>query len=453
MALSLGTIWAVPLTLAAQETPPGELTLEEALAIARNWNPGVRQAEQDLALNGVEARATWADQILPRVDLNLLRTGFAGNLTRRSTDFFGNPIENPGADWVFNSNTSQGITLNWTIQGSNLFDARARQSRTNLNRRLRLDAAAWELEAEVRSRFFDALEQRELLAVEEAIRTAREVDLESARRLFQIAQRSRVDVLTAEVQVERQELNVQEQRRRYEQALLLLGTSLGNSEMGAFHPAAPELPSFDPAGLDVDVLVERALGANPSLQESEGAVAGARLGVREARQRWFPTLNLSYNYGRLAQTRQGDALFDLSLDEREMQSSFAIILSLPMFNTYFRDEADEVRARVDLENRREALREQRLEVERQVRTELINLDNQHRSLAVAARSLELAGEAARLAREEYRLGTRTFEQLQETVTQEADARRQIIQARYGFVDALLELERVVGGRVLPPSGF
>ena len=47
------------------------------------------------------------------------------------------------------------------------------------------------------------------------------------------------------------------------------------------------------------------------------------------------------------------------------------------------------------------------------------------------------------------MGTRTFEQLQEAVTLEADARRQVIQARYGFVDALLALEEAVGQRLGP----
>ncbi|HSG47759.1 MAG TPA: TolC family protein, partial [Longimicrobiales bacterium] len=387
--------------------------------------------------------------VLPSVDINLLRTGYGGTLTRRATDFFGNPIENPESDWVYNSNTSQGVSLNWTIRGTSLFDARARQDRTNTGRRLQLAARGWALEAEVRRRFFDALEQRELLSVEEAIRGSREVDLESARRLFEIAQRSRVDVLTAELQVERQELNVQEQLRRYDQAVLGLRTYLGDPELEEVHPVAEDVLVFDPSALDGAALVELALRANPTLRETESTVAGARLGVREARQNWFPTLNLSFDYGRLAQTREAEAFLDLAPDESEMQSSFSVFVSLPAFNSFFQDRAEQARAQVELDNQQETLRERRLEVERQVRTELINLDNQYRALGLATRSLEIAGEAVRLAREEYRLGTRTFEQLQETVTQEADARRQVIQARFGFMDALLALEEAVGERVGP----
>lgn len=432
---------------ARTDAPP--LSLADALEIARRWNPRYRQAEAAVDLNSVEKRATWADQVLPRVDINLLRTGYGGSLTRRAFDNFGRPIEDPTADWVYNSSTSQGISLNWSIQGTSLFDARARQNLTNQGRVLTLASTEWTLEAEVRRRFFDALEQRELLGVEESIRESREVDLESARRLFEIAQRSRVDVLTAELQVERQELNVQEQSRRYEQALLGLRTYLGDPDLEDFRPVTSEVMVFDPTALDEAVLVELALRANPSLLEAESAVDGARLGIREARRSWFPILNLAFDYGRLAQTREADAFMDLGPDPNEMQSSFSVFLSLPAFNSFFQNRADQARAGVELDTREEDLRERRMEVERQVRTELINLDNAWRTLGLASRSLEIAGEAVRLAREEYRLGTRTFEQLQETVTQEADARRQVIQARFAFMDALLALEEAVGTRVGP----
>ena len=177
--------------------------------------------------------------------------------------------------------------------------------------------------------------------------------------------------------------------------------------------------------------------------------AGRLLGVGEARTSWFPQLNLSYSLGRLAQTRQADALFDLTPESDQLQSSFGLSLSLPALDNFFQNRADVTRAQVELEAREQALRQRRLLVEEAVRTQLIALRNQYETLQVKTRSVEIAEEALRLALEEYRLGTRTFEQLQETRTQEADARRQVIQARYGFVEALLALEEALGGPVRP----
>lgn len=440
---------------AAPGAPP--LTLDEALSIARRANPTFQQAATAVELNGVETRSTWANQVLPSVNLNLLRTGYGGFLTRRAFDFFGNPIENPQADWVYNSNTSQGVTLNWQIRGTSLFDAAKRQAATNLQRDLSLGVAAWQLDAEVRRRFFEALEQRELFRVEEAIVETRQVDFESAQRLFRIGQRSRVDVLTAELQVEQQRLTAQQQRRAYQRSTLALRTYLGDPSLESAAPADTEVPVFDPATLDDERLVALAREWNPGLREQEAAVTGARVSVREARQDWFPQLNVNFDYGRLAQTQEAGALLDLQPEESEWQSSFNISLSLPALNDFFGTRAEQAQARVDVIRQEETLRERRLQVEEQVRSQLIELRNQYQSLQLAGRSLEIAGEAVRLAREEYRLGTRTFEQLQEAVTQEADARRQVIQARFGFVDALLTLEEAVGQRVsadftLPEGG-
>ncbi|MEJ2538987.1 MAG: TolC family protein [Gemmatimonadota bacterium] len=425
------------------------ITLEDAVAIARSANPTFRQAVAALDLNAVERRATWATEVFPDVGVNLLQTGYGGNLTRRAFDNFGRPIEDPQAEWVYNSSTRQGVSLQWSIQGLSFVHAVRRQQRTNDDRILALRNQGWALEAEVRRRYFNALEQRELLEVESRIREAREVDLESARRLFEIAQRSRVDVLNAELQVAQQQQNIQAQQRTYEQAILSLRSYMGDPEIGPFELAAVEFTVFDPSGLDARELVELALEANPGLQEARASVTGAELGVSEARESWFPTLSVSFDYGRLAQTRRSDAFLDFSPEPNDWQSSFSVFLGVPLFNDYYQDRARIAQAQVELDAQEENLREQRLEVDRQVRTELINLNNEYQSLQLARRSLEIAGEAVRLAREEYRLGTRTFEQLQESVNHQADAARQVIQARYGFVDAWLALEEGMGRRVPP----
>jgi outer membrane protein TolC len=82
-----------------------------------------------------------------------------------------------------------------------------------------------------------------------------------------------------------------------------------------------------------------------------------------------------------------------------------------------------------------------------VRGALLELGNQYESLRLTERQTLIAEEAVRLAREEYRLGSRSFEDLRPTIDQEAETRRQVIQARHAFVDALLSLEEAVGARV------
>ncbi len=447
-ALGMGVL---PLAAQAQQPDTLVLSLDDALGIALGANPAVRRAENSLGLNGVETRSSLFGSLLPDVQGNLFSTTYNGNLQRVALDPLGFPLENPEANWIYTSNSGQSVTLNWSIQGLSFLNERRRQEQVNRGRVLTLDGAQATLRADVERQYFDALEQRELLSVEEAIADARRRDLETAERLFGLARNTQVDVLQAELAVEQQLLAIQQQRTSYEQALLTLRTTLGDTELPALRPESEALPVFDPATLNADGLVARALGDNPQVRTAVAGVDEARVGVASAGQWKWPTINLRYNWGPFLQTRESDAFFSFGLEDR-VQSSFSASLSIPFLNDYFGSTAAEAQAKVTLDNQQETLDETRLQTEQEVRSQLINLRDQGETLRLATRSVEIAEDALRLAREEYRLGTRTFEQLQDAVEQEATGRRQVIQARYGFVDALIALETAVGGPVRPAAG-
>jgi outer membrane protein TolC len=446
---------AVPLAAeqtAAQQTDTVLLTLDEALAIARGANPTYLRAENQLGLDAPEARATWLGQILPTVDLTLLSTGYSGRLTRIGEDNFGNPVPNPSAEWSYNSSTNQSVSLTWSVQGASLFTAKRQLDQSRQGRALALSTAGTQLGADVRRQYQDALQQRMLLEVEETLAEARATDLASTERLFELARATQVDVLNAQLQVEQQQLAIQQQRRAHEQALLLLGTTLGDAELPPFRIEDPGFEVFDPTELDEDALVARALRDSPSVLEARSQVEGARLGRHDAGAYKWPSLSANYNLSRFVSTPETDALFDVSYEPDQVQSSFQVQLSVPFLNNYFQNRYNEVQAGVQLDNQRQVLRQQELDSERSVREALINLRNLHESYGLAVRSQDIAARATELAREEYRLGARTFQELQQAVEQEGTARRQVIQARFSFLDAVLALESAVGGPVGPGAG-
>lgn len=447
VVVASGTI-AAPATAqdVAQDTV--ELTLEEALAVARGSNPTYRQAVNSAGLNGVESRATLFGQVLPSARINLFQTQFTGNLQRQSEDNFGNPIEDPAAQWNYFSQTNQSLDLTWRIQGRSIFNALDRQELTNSDRDIAEVRALTEVEITVRRAFIDVLEQRALLRAEEETLAGRLTDQDAAERLFGLAMKTRVDVLNADLAVEQQALAVRQQRAAHERARLALRTRLGEDDLGPFVLADTELPIFDPTALDEDVLVSMAREVNPELRQADVAVRTADVGVAEARGSWWPSLVLNYNVARRAQTPETEALFDVSFDE-DLNQRFYVGIELPMFNDYFQNRQAQVQARIDRSNRLEARRETELRVEETVRGALLELNNQYESLRLAGRSADIAMEALTLAREEYRLGSRTFEALRDAFDQEAETRRQVIQARHSFVDALLSLEEAVGTTVRP----
>jgi len=438
--------WAQPAHAFQADTL--RLTLEDALRLAEGGNPSFRQADNSVSLNSVESRATWMGQLLPRASLSLFNTGFTGNLQRRAIDEFGNPSVNPSADWNYFSSTTQALSVGWTFQGRSLFDAHRRQGLVNRERELARGAALSELQIEVQRRYVDALEQRELTRAEEELIAARRLDLDVATRLFSLAMRTRVDVLNAELAVEQQALAHRRQQGALDQALLALRTNLGTEGPAALVIEEEPLPIFDPSGLDADALVRRALDANPALRGSDVAVRQAGLGVSEQRNTWWPEISMGFNLFRRAQRDSDGALFDVSFDE-DLDRNFFLQLSIPVFNGFFENRRAAQQAAVTYENERESDREARLAVEETVRGARLELDNQWETLRLAERSREIAEAALRLAREEYRLGARSFEDLRASFDQEAETRRQVITARYAFVDALLDLEQAVGERVRP----
>ncbi|MDH5760105.1 MAG: TolC family protein [Gemmatimonadota bacterium] len=436
--------------VAAQDTSARTLSLAEALALAEASSPTYRQADNDVSLNGVEMRATWLESLLPNADLTLFSTGFTGNRTLRATDDFGNPVERPESDWVYFSSTQQGLNLSWTLRGTSLFTTFRGQKLTNLGRVVARDRTLATVRIAVRRRYMAALREQALMRAEQGFVEARRLDLEVAQRLFSLAMKTRVDVLNAELDVQQQELALRQQESAFERAKLALRTELGDESLVSFDLQEVPLSVFDPGVLDGDRLVRTALEENPGLEESRIRVDAAQVGVSEARASWWPVLQMGMNVSRTAQTRGRDALFDVSFDEG-LESRFIIQLAFPLFNDFFRNRQEDRRASVALDNRMEEDRAMRLRTRETVRSALLELSNQYRTLQLAERSAEIAAEALRLAREEYRIGTRTFAELRLSFDQDAATRRQVIQAQYDFVDAFLSLEEAVGVAVAVPG--
>ena len=433
--------------LEAQSADSVRLTLARALDIAEGNNPTYRQASNNALLNGVEMRTVWFDDLLPRVSMSLFNTNLSGNLQRVGTDNFGTAIERPEADWQYTSQTSQVLSLTWDVRGQSLFQAHRRQSLTNQDRDLSVLRALTGLQVRIQRLYMDALEQRDLMRAEEELVEARQIDLTVAERLFSLALRTRVDVLNAELAVEQQRLSLRQQQAAREQAVLALRTQLGRDDLAELSLAEEELPIFDPAGLDVEELVASALVVNPELRQSRLSIQAANLGVREAKNSWWPSVSMGVDVFRRSLGVQSlESVFDVGINQ-PLEYQFRVNFSIPMFSDYFQNRQGMERAAVDLENGREAEREARLRIEETVRSAVLEISNQYESLRLAERSLEIAREALRLAREEYRISARTFEDLRTSFDSEATTRRQVITARHSFVHALLSLEEAVGVRV------
>ena len=436
---------AAPAAAAAQQGDTLVLSLEQAVEIARRNNPAYRRAVNNLELNGPATRAAWAGDVLPSLGFDL-STGYRGNLRRQATDPFGNPVDNPDAQFLNFSSTRQGVGLTWRLDAS-ILNGVDEIDAANHTRSLGEDVASERLRIDLRRSWFDALEQEELLEAERGIAEASRSDQEATQRLFELALKTRVDVLQAELSAEQLRLAVRQQEGRRDQARLALRALLGQADLPPVRPAPLPVPVFDPADLDGEALVLRAAEASAGVRQQDAALREADLAVSSSRRVYWPSLSAGFQVGREVQGQKSGSLFSFGGFGDALYSGFQLGLSVPFLSDPFGSRLAVARAEVQRENQRDALREARLGAEQAARSALLALRDQWESLGIADRSVAIAVEALELAREEYRLGARTFEQLQASVKSEADTRRQAIQARYRFADALLDLEAAVGGPV------
>ncbi len=457
---------AATVVLAAAATPaPAQeqpvLTLEEALSRAAEHSPAYRRARNEMGLSGPAKRAAWG-AFLPSLQLSA-GTGLSFNRRLRSTDNFGNPIENPVTDWRTTSSSNQRVGGEITLfQGGSRFHELSAAGAEAEARAAAARASLLEVEAEVARRYWDAARARALLEVEEELLAGRERDLETTRRRYELAGLTRVDLLAAEQSLREQEQALREARSTYDKARLTLERTIGDRSMGPFRVETPVgddiVPVRERAGAEgalpglppEDTLVARALARNPRVIRDRAGVDAAEAAAAAAGGSRWPTISLNYGLTQNTFDEQRSALFDAYPDDSRFVST-GLSLSIPVFSN-FQIQHRTAQADVASDNAREMLRQTRLQVEEEVRSRLIDVRTAREGLRIARQARELATERLELAREQYRQGTRSFTDLQRDIEAAVGARRQATTALYDYLIARANLAEVVGADMVEEAG-
>ncbi len=417
------------------------ITLEEALDRAMVHNPAYRRAQNNLNLNDIERKQAWA-AFLPTLSVS---SGTGVNLNRQlvSVDEFGNPVDNPFTDWRTSSSTSQSINASLSLYqwGARKRDMDTQKAQARA-REATVTSQSRGLRADVIRAYRTAQNQNALLGVEQSLLESRQLDLERTERMFELAGATRVDVLTAELEVQRQDQRIQEAQGQLEQALLSLRTVIGDEGLNDFLVDGILPDAFDPGGLDPQALAEVSFSSNPNLIEQEAAVDVSRAQAQSARRAHWPPLTITFNARQSTfDDDYGGFLAGFPDDSRSGGASFGI--TIPIFQG-FNNKVRIVRSEVGLVNQEEALRETRLLVEEAVRARLIAVETAHQSYLITLRSREIAQERLRLGREQFRLGSRTFAELQQDIDAASQAERAVINQLFALEQALANLEEMVG---------
>lgn len=445
-AAALGLLLVAAGLAAQQQTAvPAKLTLEDALAIARNRNPEVAQARNTLHAQGMQVLAGWG-AFMPTLSGSMT---FSGSDSRTVTgqDDFGQPVELSEPITFQGSSSSQRLQSSLTV-----FDGFR-----NLNtlRATRASAAAAEasvaatearVDAETKRRFYDAVRARQLIALEQRLLASAREQQGNMDRRFRTASATQEDVLGAQADVANQELQLARAQGDADKAVLALREYLGIVEPIMFEIEGDLPEAWDPGGLNADSMVAEALRDHPDLQRLEASANAAELRAASARGSYWPRVSVGASFGRTVNLRSYSALFDLN--PRNRSFGFSISLDVPIFSG-FQTRAQVSSAVADARNAEESLLAGRLARERDVRSAYIDLENAFRAVDLAQRSTDLSNERLRLSRERYAIGAITFPELQLLIDRASQEERQLINARYSFAAAVAALEQQLGRSIQP----
>ena len=449
----IGLAAAVPAAAQVDQVDrdPPVLTLQEALERAARHNPAYRRTTNDLVRNQLDHREAWLG-LLPTTNVTLLRTGQSWSRISIYEELDGTPGERTDAGTLHTSDAQQGVNFSLQLDFSRYLDLRQQEDQAQL-RELTVDTEFVGLQGDVVGAYLDAQEEQVAVELEEELLASSQRNLEATRRLHGLAQVDRTEVLSAELEVAEREAELESRQAGHWTTLLRLRNLIGDPELEEFRLDPEPLATFDPEELDEEAIVEEALRSSPRIRQAQGELRMQERNVSRNRAFWLPTLSVNAGTTRRRFLEGGDAFLD-PLPDANVSWNVSFFLSLPNLGQYFQNNVDRERSRLEVRNQRETLRQQRGEVEQEVRSSLVELRSAHRSMALQERRADLAEENLTLTLDAYRLGRRTFLELQTASEQAAQAQRAALQARFDFQRARVNLERALGMPLEPflPNG-
>jgi len=480
----------------AQEAP-ATLSLDEAVELARQYNPDFRARLND------EAVADWA-----------VRSAYAAFLPGASVS--GGLSWESGGEALFGSFTSDDIGIAETpayyfsryalsvgMQLSGSMFSRVGQERASRSLAVATrDAAELTLETMVTRQYLAALRGRDAVDLARTELERAEANLALADARYSVQSATLVELRQAEVERGRSQVELIRAENLFATEKLRLLQQIGlNLDRDVELTTRVEV--FEP-DWDVASLVAAAMAGHPQLGAARASLSGAEAGVAAARSAYMPSVSISTGLSGftrrvgsdqylIEQAEQGYASarsecqtvndlsarlvtplpgtpvdcsaivltddargqivdqnrqFPFNFDTQPLSVSLGV--SVPIFQGLSRQYRLEAAA-AQAQDLREQLRGEELRIQADVETAYLSLESAYQAVVLEERNRALAVDQLRLARELYRVGSASFLELTEAETVMARADRAYLLGLYAFHEALAALEAAVGQDLTNPQ--
>jgi len=469
-----------------EERPADELSLEEALRLAHEYNPDFRIQESQGDAAHLRQREAWGD-LIPSANAST-SFGYTASGERRFQS-----VQLGTEPAIYSSNYNLGVSMSLT--GQTLLRPSVVRDQ-NTATRARIDGASAGLTDEVTQAYLSALQaQEELLQAETELERTRQY-VRQAEAQVEVGAGTPLDIRRAEIQEGQAEVQLLQAENTAATSRLILGRVIG---VGLPEDVAlsTEFELFEP-DLATEELLNLAMGQNPVLRASRSEAEAAQTQTRAARTQYLPSLSLSANWSgsvfepadlnplfenRLGQLSNqyascqednrirsllGDpprdcGQFDISdpqvetgaleqvraqnqgfpFDYRAQPLSLSLQVSIPVFTGFSRQLQVE-EARVSERNAQHQVRSEELRLRSEVEAAVRSVQTSFRTVALQSRIRDTAAEELRLAQERFRLGLASSIEVVDAQANLSEAEREEISAIYGFHISFAGLEALVG---------
>lgn len=416
------------LTEKAQAAPGSMLTIEEAVRLALENQPRIRQARERIGAQKAVVGQQLATYYPAVTHNNTYRTS--------NTTGGGDSTSDRGFD-RFTSQASVSMTLyNFGKREGNVQSARETLEATRYD----YQTTANDIVLAVKQAYYAYLQARAIVRVRQETVKSRELLVKQARGFFEVGTRAKIDVARAESDL----YSAQSDLIAAENGVRVAWTTLKNA-MGL--PDLPELPVAEDLTVPrLDVSLEDAkriaFAARPELKSFEAQRRAQDQRIAAARRGHLPDLLFSANYGRTGSSPRGTT-------DREntfpLQRSWSVQLSLNIpifdgFNTTYRVE-EAVRNYYAVKAQEESQRQQ---VALDVEQSYVNLVNAQERVKATQAAEQAAKENLDLANGRYQVGVGSIIEVTDAQALYTDAQTRHIQAIYDVKIAEAQLARAMG---------
>ncbi|WP_374166393.1 TolC family protein [Arcticibacter sp. MXS-1] len=407
------------------------LTLEEAVRIALQNNYNIRISKNNTRISENNVSLAGAG-MLPAVTGNLSNNSSIQNTRQTQAD--GSVRE---VDRAHNTNTSYGVSLNWTIfDGFAMFaNYKELQELQKLNE-TSMRATILSTVSDVINTYYNLIRlQQQLDATDTAVAISR-LRLKTAQNRYQIGKAAKLEVLTATVDLNTDTTSLLRQRDAVRSAKVVLNELLARDVSTDFTVGDTILVD---RSLQYDQLQNLSSQQNPAIQTAFINERIARLNEQQVKAFRYPLVGVTSGYNF---TRSHSEL-GFARDARGRGFTYGLTASVNIFNGFLQ-KRNEKNAEIRIENAQLELERQRRNVAAQLLSayqtyqtnlQLVKLEESNQNVAKQNMEITLA---------KFRLGSVTPVEFREAQRNYVDASVRFTDAQYQAKAAEIALKELAG---------